>query len=107
MERGAGGEGAAVRVFSVWRRAACLHWRGVCDDGGDAAAGGDCAAVPDAVGDEETSGGVGEHYTAAERRGVGGVGGTAERVNSETVPSWGAAVLRPYEAACAAAGLAA
>src|SRR5712692_3913429 len=50
VERGGGGKVAAVCVLSVWGRAARLHRRGLCDDGGHAAAGGDCATVSDAVG---------------------------------------------------------
>src|SRR5712691_3935547 len=66
MERGGGGEVAALRLFSVWGRATGLHRRGFRDDGGDAAAGGDCATFSDAIGGGTTRRGAGEHHVAAE-----------------------------------------
>src|SRR5712671_3332137 len=79
MERGGGGEVAALRLFSVWGRAARLHRRGLCDDGGHAAAGGDCATVPDAIGGGAAGRGAGKHYTAAEECDLRGVGGARGR----------------------------
>src|SRR5260370_33998634 len=75
VERGGGGGLAAVGVLGVWGRGARLHRRGLCDDGGHAAAGGDCATFSDAVGGGAAGRGAGEHYAAAEEWESGGVGG--------------------------------